>query len=122
MKDSEGASLIISPALPLCKFHTQYTLTDGHLYLNEKLSHSFFGDKVEKRIKSYSVKHESKDGSQYYELTFKRRDFAMKENEPFRFAVRRCGKHPDNLLPQDRIFSSLLAGKYSPDEFLIFVK
>ena len=122
MKDSEGDSLIISPELPLFKFHTQFTLTDGNLYLNEKLSHSFFGDKVEKRRKSYSVKHESKDGTQYYELTFKRRDFAMKENEPFRFAVRRYGKHPDNLLPQDRVFSSLLVGRYSPDEFLIFVK
>ena len=122
MKDGEGDVLTVRPEFHLFHPTVPMVLKDGKLVMEDSVHYSFVGEYAEERRAMFGCGYRTECGSAIYTLTFNRADLGMEPREPFRLAVNRSGKHRDQLSADDRIYTRLIQGKYSPDAYAFFIK
>lgn len=123
MKEGAEDSLAIRPEFHMFHPTAPITLQNGELRMDDVIHFSFVGEYAEQRRAAFSCRYELEgDGTAVYALSFDRETLGMEENEPFRLAVTRRGRHPERLCRDDRVFSRLIQGKYSPDAYAFFLK
>ena len=61
------------------------------------------------------------DTTEEYTVTINKKNLNMEENEPFRLMISRTGSRMRVLAPDDRIYTRLIVGKFSPDAFAFFI-
>ena len=61
------------------------------------------------------------DGRETYTLTFGMKELEMQAGDPFRLMIKRSGKRNDAFAPDGRIFTRLVAGRFSTDAFGFFI-
>jgi len=96
-------------------------LSDGKFTIPESPSYSFFGERAERIRKAFSLVHEAVPGGEVYTLTFSMKPLEMTAGAPFRLMIKRSGEHSDVFAPDDRIYTRLVVGAFSPDAFGFFV-
>ena len=115
-------SLLIRPEFHLFMPTTEFELSDGELVLKPNPYTSFVDERLIELAKKLRVEYKRYGDDAIYALSFTRRDFELLENEPFRLAVTRRGKHPDILKSGERRFFSIIDEDYSTDEYFFFIK
>jgi hypothetical protein len=120
--DGAGDALIVKPEFHLFMPTTQFELSGGGLILKPNPYTSFVEEKLDELRDRLKVTYTENSKECEYTLSFKRSDFGMKENEPFRLAISRHGAHPDILKSGDRRFFSSIDEDYCPDEYFFFIK
>jgi hypothetical protein len=122
MRDGVDDRLVVRPEMHLFMPTTEYELSGGELVLKPNPYTSFVEEKLSELRERLTVAYNEDGEDCEYTLSFKRCDFDMKPNEPFRLAITRYGKHPDILKTGERRFFSIIDEDYSPDEYFFFVK
>ncbi|MBQ2876554.1 MAG: hypothetical protein IJE25_06055 [Clostridia bacterium] len=127
-----GDSLHIRPEFHLFHPSAHIYLKDGALHIPEQKNYSMLRGRLDKRRAAFEcryseatpedVSHLFTSSTAIYEISFDRSALGMSECEPFRLAVRREGRHIEELEPADRKYSRLIQGDYSPDSFVLFLK
>ena len=122
LADGKDDRIVIQPEFNLFMPLADITLKGGELILKEKTSISFYGERIEQRRRDLNLSYDETETGCVYTLKFNRKNFRMEDGEPFRFGIRRYGKHNDTIIPRDRVFTFLIDGTYSPDEYIFFIK
>lgn len=121
MKDSDGDSLTIRPEFHMFHPTVPLVLKDGKLVMEDSVHYSFVGEYAEERRKLFRCEYRADGDGEVYTLYFDRADLGMEADEPFRLAVSRSGKHKEQLCADDRVYTRLIQGRYSPDAYAFFV-
>ena len=129
--DSDGDTVHIRPEFHLFHPSGHIYLGDGKMNVPEQRNYSLLEERLNRRIDAFSLEYTSEPSSaenvlergktEIYRLSFKRADLGMSESEPFRLSVSRKGKHNEALGLDDRKYSRLIQGEYSPDSFVMFI-
>lgn len=122
MNEGEDDALTIRPEFHLFHPTVPMVLKNGKLIMEDLVHYSFVGEYAEERRRLFKCEYRTDGDIAIYTLTFNRADLGMESNEPFRLAVTRSGKHQDRLSPDDRVYTRLIQGKYSPDAYAFFIK
>ena len=130
--DSEGDTLHVKPEFHLFHPSGHIYLGGGEMNIPEQRNYSLLGKRLEARRAAISLEYSTEKSrsenalergkTEIYKLSFKREDLGMTDKEPFRLSVSRRGKHNEVLGLDDRKYSRLIQGDYSPDSFVIFLK
>ena len=117
----KGDTLRIDPEFNMFHRSAPLLFSDGKLIINENTGYSLFGEKVDEMRAKFDFKYSEDENSEVYEISFEKKSFLMEDGEPFRLMAKRSGHHENVLAPDDRIFSKLVVGTYSPDAFFFII-
>ena len=120
--DALDDSIYIKPEFRMFHPSAHIELKGGRLLCPEQKGFSFYGERIKRRIEALHVSYCAEQGRATYKLSFKRSDFGMEPDEPFRIDATRRGAHPEVLSLPDRMFDRLIFGTYSPDSFAMIIK
>ena len=123
LEDDEDDALVIKPEFRMFFPSSTIVLQYGKVDIKDNIHFSFFGENAERRRAAIGCAYrKNEDGSATYAMTLDRAALGMERGETFRLAVRRYGKHSEALSPDDRMYTRLIHGTYSPDAYAFFVK
>ena len=117
----KGDSVRIDPEFKFFHRVSPIILKDGGFTIPESPSYSFFGERAERIRNNFACSYESDDNRETYTLTFGMKILEMEKGDPFRLMIKRSGSRTDVFAPDDRIFTRLVVGSFSPDAFGFFV-
>jgi len=122
LNDSDGDSLTIKPEFRLMHPSAPFTLSNGKVNISENVQYGLYGKTLEER-KSFITCDYIKDRStEIYTLKLNRKGLNQEQNEPFRLAINRNGKHAEQLGKDDRSYIRLILGEISPDSYVFFIE
>ena len=116
-----GDTVRIDPEFKFFHLVSPIILSNGNFTIPHSCSYSFFGERAERIRKNFECIHQENGGKEYYTLTFGMAALEMSENAHFRLMIKRSGKRNDCFAPQDRIYTRLVLGHFSPDAFGFFI-
>ena len=122
MRDGIEDRLTIRPEFHLFHPTAPIVLKNGSLVMDDSVHYSFVGEYAEERRRLFRCDYRTEGDTAVYSLSFERAALGMKLNEPFRLAVTRDGKHKEQLVNDDRVYTRLIQGRYSPDAYAFFIK
>jgi hypothetical protein len=117
----KGDTLKIDPEFHMFHRLAPIVLKDGEISLSLNYGYSLFGEKIDEYKSRFKLSHFCEGDIEFYELRFRYADFEMEVIEPFRMMITRSGQYDDVAAPDDRMFSRLIVGTFSPDAFCFFV-
>ena len=130
--DGKCDSLHIRPEFHLFHPSGHIYLKDGAAEIPEQRNYSLLEGRLCERRASIRCEYSERAGegsclfsesvTAVYKLSFSRKALGMTEGEPFRLSVTRSGRHNEVLCLDDRKYSRLIQGDYSPDSFVLFLK
>ena len=122
MEDGDEDFLIVKPEFRMFFPSPAIVLQKGEIEIRENIHYSFFGEAVEARRRAVTCCARREGNAVVYRLSLDRAALGMAPAETFRLAVRRYGKHNEVLVPDDRMFTRLIHGNFSPDAYAFFVR
>lgn len=113
--------LIIKPEFRMFHPSAPIVLSPGKVEISQNIHYSFFGKSVEERRLALHPAFREENGTYVYSIRFLRRDMGMEPHEPFRLAILRSNGCKDVLSREDRMYSRLIFGRFSPDSYAFFL-
>ena len=122
LKDNENDTLIIKPEFHMFHPTAPIVLNNELAPMQEEPKFSLVKQTLEKYSDSF-VKTVEKDGhTTIFTLSFSRKAFEMTDDEPFRLAVERLGRHNESLCRPKRFYTRLILGTFSPESYCFILK
>ena len=121
---SGGADYIrIDPEFKIFHRTSPIFLRGGGLEINESPGYSLFGERLIERRALFGSSYHTDGEKSVYTITFPKRGLEMGERDPFRLmiSIYKNGARVFVLAPDDRVFSRLVLGRFSPDAFAFFI-
>ncbi len=98
-----------------------FSLCERGILMQEDNGFSFFGEKVEQEKRKFTTEAVATEDGILYRLSFLDREFGREKGEPFRLSCRRTGEGGAVLSPDDRQYTRLIHGEFSPDAYALFL-
>ncbi len=121
MAEDIGDEIKIDPEFKIFHRTSPLYLKGGKLDIMYSASYSLFGERLEKRRKTFECDYRTDGNTEFYTLRFEKSALGMESGDPFRLMIKRSGSRTDVFSPDDRIFTRLVLGTFSPDAFGFFV-
>jgi hypothetical protein len=115
--------LRIDPEFKIFHRTSPILLKDGTIEINESPGYSLFGSRLIEKRELFKCTYSSEGDTLRYTVDFPRHGLEMGEGDPFRLmiSIYKDGKRAFVLSPDDRVFSRLVVGRFSPDAFAFFI-
>ena len=115
--------LRIDPEFKIFHRTSPIFLKDGTLEINESPGYSLFGSRLIEKRGLFKCTYSSVRDTHRYTVDFTRHGLDMGDGDPFRLmiSIYKDGKRAFVLSPDDRVFTRLVVGRFSPDAFAFFI-